>query len=58
MPIIAILAKAKVVATKIFEFAETWLGGVIIASVLAWLLSGWRHDAACNAREAAAREAV
>lgn len=58
MPIAAILAKAKVVATKMFEFAETWLGGVIIAFAVAWLWSGWRHDAACGAREAAAKAAV
>ncbi|PPD10018.1 MAG: hypothetical protein CTY36_01715 [Methylocystis sp.] len=58
MPIAAILAKAKVVATKMFEFAETWLGGVIIAFAVAWLWSGWRHDAACSAREAAARAAA
>lgn len=58
MPIVAILAKAKVVATKMFEFAETWLGGVIIAFAVAWLWSGWRHDAACNAREAAAKAAA
>lgn len=58
MSIVAILAKAKVVATKMFEFAETWLGGVIIAFAVAWLWSGWRHDAACNAREAAAKAAA
>jgi hypothetical protein len=53
MPIAALLVRAKAVASKLFEFAETWLGGVIIAFVVAWLWSGWRHDAACTRRVAA-----
>jgi hypothetical protein len=58
MPIAALLVRVKVVASKLFEFAETWIGGFIIAFVVAWLWSGWRHDAACSAREAAARAAA
>lgn len=58
MPIAAILAGAKTLAEKFFSFAETWVGGALIAFAVAWLWSGWRHDAACSAREAAAREAA
>jgi hypothetical protein len=57
MPIAAFLAGAKTVAGKLFSFAETWIGGFIIAFAVAWLWSGWRHDAACDAREAAAEAA-
>jgi len=53
MPIVALLVRAKAVASNLFEFAETWLGGVIIAFVVAWLWSGWRHDAACARRVSA-----
>lgn len=53
MPIAAILAGAKTVAEKFFSIAETWLGGVVIAFAVAWLWSGWRHDAACAKRVSA-----
>ncbi|QGM93793.1 hypothetical protein F7D13_07015 [Methylocystis rosea] len=58
MPIVAILAGAKTLAEKFFSFAETWVGGALIAFAVAWLWSGWRHDAACSAREAAAKAAA
>lgn len=58
MQIAAILVGAKTVAEKFFGIAETWLGGVLIAFAVAWLWSGWRHDAACGAREAAAKAAA
>jgi cell shape-determining protein MreC len=58
MPIAAILAGAKKLAQKFFSFAETWIGGFIIAFVVAWLWSGWRHDAACEARVSSIEENI
>jgi hypothetical protein len=58
MPIAAFLAGAKTVAGKFFSFAETWIGGFIIAFAVAWLWSGWRHDAACARRVAAIEEDI
>jgi hypothetical protein len=58
MPIAAILAGAKSFAGKFFSFAETWLGGAIIAFGVAWLWSGWRHDAACTRRVAAIEASI
>lgn len=37
----------------LFEFAKKWIGGFVIAFAIAWLWSGHRHDAACEARIAA-----
>jgi biopolymer transport protein ExbB/TolQ len=50
----AILAVLKSGASLLFAFAKTWVGGFVIAFVVAWLWSGHRHDAACAAREKAA----
>jgi hypothetical protein len=58
MPIAAILSSLKEFASGALEFARTWVGGVVIAFAIAWLSSGWRHDAACAAREKAARAAA
>jgi hypothetical protein len=58
MPGLALLAGVKSVVSGVFEFAKTWIGGVLIAFVVAWLWSGWRHDAACRAKLAAYVEDV
>lgn len=58
MAIDAILSGLKAFLSLALEFAKTWIGGVVIAFAIAWLWSGWRHDAACDAREAAARAAA
>lgn len=50
----AILAVLKSGAELFFSFAKTWIGGFVIAFVIAWLWSGHRHDVACAAREKAA----
>lgn len=38
---------------RFFEFVKTWIGGFMLAFVIAWLWSGHRHDVACEARIAA-----
>ncbi|PPD10319.1 MAG: hypothetical protein CTY36_00030 [Methylocystis sp.] len=58
MPIAAIFSSLKEFASNALEFARTWVGGVVIAFAIAWLWSGWRHDAACAAREKTARAAA
>lgn len=58
MPIAAILAGARSVVSGVADFAKTWLGGAIIAFCIAWLWSGWRHDAACTRRVSAIEASI
>jgi hypothetical protein len=58
MAMTAFVSGLKEGASGAVEFAKTWVGGVVIAFAVAWLWSGWRHDAACAAREKAARAAA
>lgn len=53
MSVEVVLTVLRFAFVRLFEFAKTWIGGFVLAFAIAWLWSGHRHDAACDARIAA-----
>jgi hypothetical protein len=58
MTLAAIFEGVKAFASILFELARTRVGNIVIAFAIAWAWSGARHDAECDAHEAAARAAA